>query len=96
MYNLDKTAQYALKKIYNQFESERGITVSAPEYKKTTIDYLINSGLLEKIDASTLSGWAYLVRPTHEGEVAYSEILKLPSSKIEDFISNALPAPLLF
>ena len=86
MYKLDKTTQDAIKRIYTQFKNESEITVSAPEYEKTTIDYLINRGLLEKTDASTFSGWIYIVSPTHEGKLAYSEILKSPSSKIANFI----------
>ncbi|MCR5636691.1 MAG: hypothetical protein K6F76_05910 [Clostridiales bacterium] len=86
MYKLDKTAQDALNKIYTQFKSASEITVSAPKYEKITIDYLITDGLLEKIDASTLNGWVYIVRPTHEGKLAYSEILKQASSKINNFI----------
>ena len=86
MSKLDKTAQDALKQIYNQFKNTSEIIVSAPEYEKITIDYLVKDGLLDKKDASTLSGWCYLVSPTHEGKLAYNEILKLPLSKIDDFI----------
>lgn len=85
---LGKAAQDALIKIYSQLKSTSEITVSAPEYEQTTIDYLISCGLLEKLDASTLSGWAYIVRPTYEGKSAYDEALKMPLSKINDFISQ--------
>ena len=88
MCRLDKTSQDALLQIYSQFKSTSEITVSAPEYEQTTIDYLIGCGLLEKLDASTLSGWAYIVRPTYEGKSAYDEALKMPLSKINDFISQ--------
>ena len=89
MSKLDKIAQDALKMLYTQFKSTDEITVSSPEYEKTTIDYLVKSGLLEKhLDVSTFSGWAYFVRATHEGELVYREILELPSSKIEEFISQ--------
>ena len=88
MCGIDKASQNALKRIYSQFESEREINISAPEYKQSTIDYLISNGLLSYLDASTLSGWLYLVSPTREGELVYSKILKLPSSKIDDFISQ--------
>jgi len=88
LYNLDKTAQKAIKKIYAQFKNATEINVSASEYEKTTIDYLVKGGLLEKTDASTLSGWVYIVRPTHEGKLVYSKILKLPSSKIADYIER--------
>ena len=88
MFRLDKAAQDALLKIYSQFKSSSDITVSAPEYEQTTIDYLISCGLLEKLNASTLSGWAYIVKPTYEGKSAYNEPLKMPLSKINDFISQ--------
>lgn len=86
MCRLDKAAQDTLIKIYSQLKNTSEITVSAPEYEQTTIDYLISCGLLEKLDASTLSGWVYIVRPTYEGKSAYSETLKMPLSKINDFI----------
>ena len=56
--------------------------------KKTTIDYLVSQGLLEKIDASTLSGWAYIIRPTHGGEVVFAELSALPLSKVDTFIKQ--------
>ena len=88
MFRLDKAAQDALLKIYSQFKSSSDITVSAPEYEQTTIDYLISCGLLEKLNASTLSGWAYIVKPTYEGKSAYNDALKMPLSKINDFIQQ--------
>ena len=86
MCRLDKAAQDALIKIYFQLKNTSEITVSASEYEQTTIDFLISCGLLEKLDASTLSGWAYIVRPTYEGKSAYGETLKMPLSKINVFI----------
>lgn len=88
MDKLDKTAQKAVKTIYTQFESVTEITVSSPEFKKTVIDYLISQGLLEKTDASALSGWAYIVRPTYYGESTFTKILALPSSKVDAFIKQ--------
>ena len=64
MDSLDKVSRDVLRKIYKQFESVNEINVSSPEYKKTMIDYLIDHGLLAKIDASSLSGWAYIIQPT--------------------------------
>ena len=88
MDKFDKTARNVLKCIYAQFENASEITVSSPNYKKTTVDYLIGQGLLEKIDATTFSGWAYIVRPTYKGEQVLSEISDLPSSKVESFIER--------
>ena len=88
MIKLDKSARDSLKNIYTQFEDKDEIPVSSPNYKKTVIDYLVNQGLLEKLDASTLSGWAYILRPTHSGEMLFSEISNLPLSKVEAFIKQ--------
>lgn len=88
MDKLDKTARDALKNIYTRFKNADETTVSSPAFKKTVMDYLIKQGLLEKNDVSTLSGWAYIVRPTYEGELVYTEISNLPSSKIDAFIER--------
>ena len=88
MIGLDKTAQDTLRNIYAQLENNSEIFVSSPGYKKTTIDYLVSQGLLEKIDASTLSGWAYIIRPTHGGEVVFAELSALPLSKVDTFIKQ--------
>lgn len=88
MVNLNNDARNALKALYNQFKSESERTVSSPEYNKTVIDYLVSQGLLEKLDASTLSGWTYIIRPTYEGELAFSEISDSPLSKVETFIER--------
>ena len=88
MIGLDKTAQDTLRNIYAQLENNSEISVSSPGYKKTTIDYLVSQGLLEKIDASTLSGWAYIIRPTHGGEVVFAELSALPLSKVDTFIKQ--------
>ena len=73
MVKIDKTDIEILKHIYKKFESESEITVSSPDYKKTLIDYFVNQGLLTKIDASTLSGWVYIIGPTHDGELTIKE-----------------------
>ena len=86
--NLDKTSQNALKSIYKQFEKAERISVSSPDFKRTTIDYLVNQGLIEKMDSSTLTGWSYIVMPTHEGEVVFDEMMKSPLTKVETFIEE--------
>lgn len=88
MVKLDKSARDLIKKIYCQFESVSEISVSSPNYKKTVIDYFVVQGLLEKIDASTLSGWAYIVRPTYEGELLVSELANMKSAKVEAFLDR--------
>lgn len=88
MKNIDMADRDTLKNIYKKFESESEITVSSPDYKKTLIDYFVNQGLLTKIDASTLSGWAYIIGPTHDGELTTKETGNLNFSKVEAFIEQ--------
>ena len=54
-------AQAVLNDLYQKFESNSEVSISAPEYDQLQIDYLMESGLLTKNDVSTLSGWTYLV-----------------------------------
>lgn len=88
MKNIDMSDRDTLKNIYKKFESESEITVSSPDYKKTLIDYFVNQGLLTKIDASTLSGWAYIIGPTHDGELTTKETGNPNFSKVEAFIEQ--------
>lgn len=88
MIDLDRNAIDTIKSIYSQFESNQEISISSPEYKKTVIDYLVKHGLLDKMDISTLSGWAYIIKPTYEGELLASDIFNLKSSKVEEFIKQ--------
>ena len=88
MIKLDKVARDTLKKFYNTFESVSTIHVSSPDYSKTLIDYYIKHGLLEKIDASSISNWAYIIRPTYDGELLVKELSNLKSSKVEAFIEQ--------
>lgn len=88
MKNIDMADRDTLKNIYKKFESESEITVSSPDYKKTLIDYFVNQGLLTKIDASTLSGWAYIIGPTHDGELTTKETGNPNFSKVEAFIEQ--------
>ncbi len=88
MSKLDKNAQSTLKELYKCFEASNNINVSSPKYEQTLIDYLIEHGLIKKIDASTLSGWEYIISPTYEGKIAVDEISKSKLSKIAAFIEQ--------
>lgn len=88
MKKLNKNERDTLKEIYQELETKDEICVSSPKFKKTLIDYLINQGLLEKEDASTLNGWAYILKPTYEGEMIFEEILNSSISKVEAFIKQ--------
>ena len=83
---IDIRAQSVLIDLYHEFESNSELSISAPEYDKLQVDYLIESGLLTKIDASTQSGWAYIVRPTYEGKVYISHLKETPITKLHKFI----------
>ena len=82
---IDNKLKKTLKRLYDEFSSKGGeVSVTSPEFKRVEIDALINQGLISKIDASTLEGWAYIVRPTYEGEQAC--IRNSLRDKVEDFI----------
>lgn len=83
---IDAQAQSVLNDLYLKFESNSEVSISAPEYDQLQIDYLIESGLLTKTDASALSGWAYIVKPTYEGKVYISHLKEAPITKLHEFI----------
>ena len=77
---IDTEAQSVLQDLYQKFERNSELSISAPEYDQLQIDYLIKANLLTKIDASTLSGWAYIVKPTYEGKDFLRQLQKTPRS----------------
>lgn len=83
---IDTQAQAVLQDLYQKFEESSELSVSAPDYDQLQIDYLINAGCLTKIDASTLSGWSYIVRPTYEGKVYLSQLKEAPATKLQEFV----------
>lgn len=85
---IDMQAQGVLRDLYQKFDERSELSISAPDYDQMQIDYLIKAGLLTKIDASTLSGWAYIVRPTYEGKVYLSQLRETPASKLQEFIQR--------
>lgn len=88
---IDDSLRKILKQIYSEIEMNGGkVSVSSPEYKQTQIDALIKRGLVNKIDASSLEGWAYILRPTYEGEKAISETEGFFRRKVYEFISRGI------
>lgn len=85
---IDMQAQGVLRDLYQKFDELSELSISAPDYDQMQIDYLIKAGLLTKIDTSTLSGWAYIVRPTYEGKVYLSQLRETPASKLQEFIQR--------
>ena len=70
---IDKQLEVLLKSIYSALESKEEIEVSPPEYSETAINSLVEKGLIDVIDSSTMSGWSYIVRPTYLGENYFKE-----------------------
>lgn len=66
---MDQALEKVLSKINDLLESQSEISISSPEYNQNQIDYLVDSGYLEKIDASTLSGWNYIIKSTYLGKL---------------------------
>ncbi len=85
--SIDTNLKKLLKTIYYEIAKNGGETsVSSPRFKQTEIDALITQGFITKIDASTLDGWGYLVRPTYEGEKLFTDEKNLLRDKVEKFI----------
>ena len=83
---IDTQAQAVLQELYQRFETDSELSISAPAYDQSQIDYLIKAGLIIKIDASSLSGWAYIVRPTYEGKTYVHQLKEVPAAKLHEFI----------
>lgn len=72
--DIDDSLRKILKQIYTDIDINGGeVSVSSPQYKQTQIDALIYKGLLKKLDVSTLENWAYILKPTYEGEKVCEE-----------------------
>ena len=59
---MDKSSESLLRELYARFNTEPEYSISAPEYQKEQIDALVNDKLIERIDASSLTGWEYIIR----------------------------------
>lgn len=54
--------------IYSQLKNNDEISIGAPNYEQSQIDYLVEQKLIKSIGASTLDGWGYIVRGTYLGK----------------------------
>lgn len=71
----DKHIQVLLKGLYEEFSQGKSeISVSDPSYKQGQVDVLVSHGLIKKLDASTLSGWGYILGPTYKGETFFKRL----------------------
>ena len=68
---MDKSLESLLRKLYVRFNAEPEYSISAPEYQKEQIDALANDNLIEIIDANSLTGWKYIIRPTYAGKTYF-------------------------
>ncbi len=88
---IDNSLGKVLKQIYKGIEENSGeVFVSSPEYKQTQVDELVSRGLVNKLDASTLSEWGYLLRPTYEGEMALKESTNYLKCKVDEFVKRGV------
>lgn len=79
---MDKASEATLKKLYERFATENEFSICSPEYSKEQIDMLINGGFMTFIDASSLSGWDYVVRPTYAGQIYFSQKKEVAKAKL--------------
>lgn len=78
---MDKSTEELLKKLYARFETEKEYSICSPEFSQEQIDALIHQGYLKKIDASSLSGWEYILRPTYSGQTYFAEKINARKAK---------------
>lgn len=64
---MDKSTEELLIKLYARFKTEKEYSICSPEFSQDQIDALIHQWYLKTIDASSLSGWEYILRPTYSG-----------------------------
>lgn len=68
METIDLEMQKLLIDIYSQLKNNDEISIGAPNYEQSQIDYLVEQKLIKSIDASTLDRWGYIVRETYLGK----------------------------
>lgn len=85
---IDLNTQRLLIDLYNQMEGKNEISICAPNYDQSQIDIIISQNYLEAIDASSLEGWAYIIRPTYLGKKYVEELQDSLHFKIYRFIKR--------
>ena len=85
---MDKSSESLLRELYARFNTEPEYSISAPEYQKEQIDALVNDKLIERIDASSLTGWEYIIRPTYAGKVYFQNKNKRSQNTADILLLN--------
>lgn len=85
---MDKSSESLLRELYARFNTEPEYSISAPEYQKEQIDALVNDKLTERIDASSLTGWEYIIRPTYAGKVYFQNKNKRSQNTADILLLN--------
>ncbi len=62
MYMLNKTQRRLLKKLTKALYNKHEISIDDDYCERSDIDHLVNNNLVIIINASTCSGWIYIVR----------------------------------
>ena len=87
----DKELQLLLECLYEEFSQGKSeISVSAPSYKQGQVDVLAAHGLVKRLDVSTLSGWGYILRPTHEGKTFFKRLDEKKKEKRKHTITETV------
>lgn len=88
---MNKVLENTLKRIIDEAKENNQINVSSPDYEQVQVDYLVNNGLLTKIDCSTMTGWQYIVYLTYEGEHYFENEKKERKKVIWDNVKFFIP-----
>lgn len=87
---LDDQLEELLRAIYVKFGDTSQLCISEPEYVKIEIDQLICYGLLKFHDATTLSGWKYIICPSYKGREYFKNLRKIRKNERKRLIFEVL------
>lgn len=88
MEGLDLETQSLLVELYDQLDGKEEISIGAPLYDKTQVDILVDSKMIQIIDASSLEGWGYIVRSSYQGKKYIEGMQGSLYCKIKRFIKR--------
>ena len=88
METLDYKMQKLLTDIYDKLGTKYEISIGAPDYEQSQIDYLDEQNLLKSISAGTLDRWGCIVRKTYLGEKYVENLRNTLHYRICQFIER--------